>query len=143
MENFQNLPENEIKALRERVRTVAVVGLSPRPDRPSHRVASARQGFGYRIVPVRPGATEILGEKAYASLREVPDRLDTVDVFRAPEHVDGIVDDCIALGVKTLWLQDRVVNEPAARRAQAAGMTVVMDRCAYRDYVRFFGSVAR
>jgi len=143
MEAFRNPSEDEIKALLQRVRTIAVVGLSPRANRPSHRVASNLQRFGYRIIPVRPATEQVLGERAYASLREVPDKIDMVDVFRAPEHVDGIADDCIALGIENLWLQDGVVNEPAAFRARAAGITVVMDRCAYRDYVRFFGSVPR
>jgi len=143
MAQFHNPSENEIKALLERVRTIAVVGLSPRADRPSYRVASNLQSFGYRIIPVRPAVEQVLGEKAYASLREVPEKVDMVDVFRAPEHVDEIVDDCIALGIKTLWLQDGVVNEPAALKARAAGITVVMDRCAYRDYVHFFGRAPR
>ncbi len=143
MAQFHNPSGEEIKALLERVRTVAVVGLSPRVNRPSYRVASNLQSFGYRIVPVRPAVMEVLGEKAYASLRDVPGKVDMVDVFRAPEHVDGIVDDCIALGIQAIWLQDGVVNEPAALRAQAAGITVVMDRCAYRDYVRFFGNAPR
>jgi len=143
MAQFHNPSENEIKALLERVRTIAVVGLSPRADRPSYRVASNLQSFGYRIIPVRPAVEQVLGEKAYASLCEVPEKVDMVDVFRAPEHVDEIVDDCIALGIKTLWLQDGVVNEPAALKARAAGITVVMDRCAYRDYVHFFGRAPR
>ena len=102
----------------------------------------------------------VLGEKAYANLHEVcraasgilppatlahpcAAKIDMVDVFRAPEHVDAIVDECIALGIKAIWLQDGVVNEPAAVKARAAGMTVVMDRCAYRDYVHFFGRAPR
>ncbi len=143
MEKFQNPSEDEIKSLLERVRTIAVVGLSPKSNRPSYRVASNLQGFGYRIIPVRPAVEQVLGEKAYASLREVPEKIDMVDVFRAPEHVDGIVDDCVALGIKAVWLQDGVVNEPAALKARAAGITVVMDRCAYRDYVHFFGHARR
>ncbi|HJV96382.1 MAG TPA: CoA-binding protein, partial [Albitalea sp.] len=88
MENFQNPTEQEIKALLQRVRTIAVVGLSPRPNRPSHQVASQMQRFGYRIIPVRPAVDTVLGEQAYPSLEEVPERVDLVDVFRAPEHVD-------------------------------------------------------
>ena len=143
MEKFQNPSEEEIKSLLEHVRTIAVVGLSPQPNRPSHLVASNLQRFGYRIIPVRPAVASVLGEKAYARLDDVPDHIDMVNVFRAPQHVDAIVDDCIALGIKAIWLQDGVVNEPAALRAQAAGMTVVMDRCAYRDYVHFFGHARR
>ncbi len=143
MEKFQNPSGEEIKSLLKRVHTIAVVGLSPQPSRPSHLVASNLQRFGYRIVPVRPAVEAVLGEKAYARLVDVPEKIDMVDVFRAPQHVDAIVDDCIALGVKAIWLQDGVVNEPAALRAQAAGIMVVMDRCAYRDYVHFFGRVRR
>ena len=143
MEKFQNPSEEEIKSLLEHVRTIAVIGLSPQPSRPSHLVASNLKRFGYCIVPVRPAVEQVLGEKAYASLREVPDKIDMVDVFRAPEHVDAIVDDCMTLGIKAIWLQDGVVNEAAALRAQAAGITVVMDRCVYRDYVHFFGHAPR
>jgi uncharacterized protein len=143
MDAFHNPPEEEIRALLRRVRTIAVVGLSPRPNRPSHQVSAWMQRFGYRIIPVRPAVDAVLGEKAYATLREVPDRIDLVDVFRAPRHVDGIVEECLALGLPAIWLQDGVVNVPAAARARAGGMTVVMDRCVYRDYVGFFGSVAR
>jgi predicted CoA-binding protein len=143
MEKFRNPSDDEIKALLARVRTIAVVGLSPQPGRPSHLVASNLQGFGYRIIPVRPAVGQVLGETAYACLRDVPDKIDLVDVFRAPEHVDAIVDDCIVLGIPAIWLQDGVVNEPAALTARAAGITVVMDRCTYRDYVRFFGHAPR
>ena len=116
------------------IRTIAVVGLSPNPERPSFRVARAMQGQGYRIVPVRPLVREVLGEPAYADLESIPFKVDMVDVFRASEHVPAIVESCIALGVQRLWLQDGVVHEEAAQRARAAGMTVVMDRCMWRDY---------
>jgi hypothetical protein len=94
------------------------------------------QSYGYRIIPVRPATETVLGETCYASLHDIPDpgRVDLVDVFRAPEHVDEIVDACIALKLPAIWLQDGVVNEAAAERARAAGITVVMDRCVYRDY---------
>jgi len=140
MDAFHNPPEEEIRDLLRRVRTIAVVGLSPRPNRPSHRVATQMQRFGYRIIPVRPAVDSVLGEKAYASLREVPDRIDLVDVFRAPRHVDEIVEQCLALKLPAVWLQDGVVNVAAASRARDGGMTVVMDRCVYRDYRTFFGS---
>ena len=119
--------------LRE-VKTIAVVGLSPNPDRPAYRIARALQGLGYRIVPVRPKVAEVLGEKAYGSLSDVPGKVDLVDVFRAAEHVGPIVDECLRLGLKRLWLQDGIVNEEAAARARAGGMAVVMDRCIWRDY---------
>lgn len=142
-EQFHNPSDDAIKTLLGCVHTIAVIGLSLQPSRPSYLVASNLQRFGYRIIPVRPAVASVLGEKAYARLAEVPERIDMVDVFRAPEYVDAIVDECIALGIKIIWLQDGVVNEPAALRAQAAGVTVVMDRCAYRDYVHFFGHASR
>lgn len=138
---FQNPPDEEITRLLQRVRSIAVVGLSPRTNRPSHGVAAHMQRFGYRILPVRPAVDRVLGERAYATLREVPDKFDLVDVFRAPEYVDAIVEDCIALGAPAIWLQEGVVNIPAAERARQAGMTVVMDRCVYREYLRLFGPV--
>ena len=132
---FANPSPDQIRSLLQEAKTIAVVGLSPRPDRPSYRVSRAMQGFGYRIVPVRPAVAEILGEKAWARLSEIPFAVDMVDVFRAGDQIDPIVDECIALGVKRLWLQDGVINEAAAQRARAAGITVVMDRCVWRDYM--------
>ena len=132
-----NPTPDQIRSLLREVKTIAVVGLSPRAERPSYRVSRAMQGFGYRIVPVRPAVTEVLGEKAYARLSDIPFPVDLVDVFRNADEVGPIVDECIALGVKRLWLQDGVVNEEAARKARAAGITVVMDRCIWRDYMDF------
>jgi len=137
--NFVNpSPEDICKLLRE-VRTVAVVGLSPQPARPSFHVAQALQGFGYRIIPVRPMVDEVLGEQAYPDLESLPEVPDIVDVFRASEHVPAIVDSCINLGIKNLWLQDGVVHEEAALRARQAGITVVMDRCMFRDHTQLCG----
>jgi uncharacterized protein len=132
---FENPSRDEIRALLGAVKTIAVLGLSDNPERPSYRVAKALQGYGYRIVPVRPGQRQVLGETAYARLADLPEVPDLVDVFRAPEHVPGIVDECIALGVKRLWLQEGVVHEAAAEKARAAGMVVVMDRCTWKEYV--------
>lgn len=140
---FANPSLEEIRALLERIQTIAVVGLSPRANRPSFRVAAAMQGFGYRIIPVRPKVSEVLGEKAYADLASVPDPIDLVDVFRAPEHVGEIIDVCVSRKIPAVWLQEGVVNESAAQRARAAGLFVVMDRCVFRDYVRLFGAVPR
>ena len=120
--------------LLRRVKNIAVVGLSPDPARPSHGVAAAMQNFGFRIIPVRPAVAQVLGENAFARLSDVDVPIDLVDVFRSSEFVDEIVDECITLKVKAIWLQDGVVNEAAAQRARAAGMTVIMDRCIYRDY---------
>ena len=133
---FHNPSADEIRQLLQAIKSIAVVGFSNRPHRPSHGVASAMQQAGYRIIPVRPGISEGLGERAYAHLNDLPETPDMVDVFRAPEHVAAIVDDCIALGVKALWLQEGVIDKDAAEKAQAAGITVVMDRCILKDYWR-------
>ena len=136
---FRNPDPDRLQALLREVRTIAVVGLSPKPDRPSHQVSQSMQSFGYRIVPVNPGQAAVLGEPCYPTLRDIPEHvragIDLVDVFRQPDAVAGIVEDCIALGFKRLWLQDGVVDEAAAQRALEAGIEVVMDRCVYRDYV--------
>lgn len=137
MSQFSNPSPEEIVELLRRCQRIAVLGLSPKSNRPSHGVAKALQLFGYTIVPVRPAVESVLGEKAYPDLSAVPGRIDLVDVFRAPEYVDPIVDACIALNIPALWLQDGVINEAAALRAQANGITVVMDRCIYRDYCQF------
>ena len=120
--------------LLRRVKNIAVVGLSPNPARPSHEVAAAMQKFGYYIIPVRPAVKAVLGESAFARLSDVNMPIDLVNVFRAAEFIDGVVDECIALRMKALWMQDGIVNQPAAERAVAAGITVVMDRCIYREY---------
>jgi len=135
---FINPPLDEIRDILKNTKTIAVVGLSPKPKRPSHSVSKAMQGFGYQIIPVRPAVDEVLGEKAYVDLESIPENLrkkiDMVDVFRAPEKITPIIDACIKLKIPLIWLQDGVVNEAEAARAQAAGITVVMDRCVYRDY---------
>jgi predicted CoA-binding protein len=133
---FTNPSADEISSLLREVHSIAVVGLSPNPARPSYRVAQGMQGFGYRIMPVRPMVAEVLGEKAFPDLESLPELPDIVDVFRASEHVPAIVESCIKLGIKNLWLQEGVVNEDAARSAKEAGITVVMDRCMWRDAVR-------
>ena len=131
---FTNPPPQALRALLKDAKTIAVVGISPRPERPSHRIAARLLEWGYRVIPVRPAISEVLGLKAYASLSDVPERIDLVDVFRNPEDAGPIVDECIALKLPAVWLQEGVVNEPAAARAQAAGMTVVMDRCISVEY---------
>lgn len=137
MTKFHNPSTDRLRELLLEVRTLAVVGLSPRPDRPSYQVAQAMQGFGYRIIPVRPSVESVLGERAYPDLFAVPEGIDLVNVFRNPREIAPIVDACIALKLPRLWLQDGVINEAEALRAQAAGIEVVMDRCVYRDYLAF------
>jgi uncharacterized protein len=117
-------------------RTIAVVGLSPNPRRPSHGVARYLQRAGYRIIPVNPNVDQVLGERAYASLREVSDPVDVVDVFRRSEFVGPIVDDAIAMRARAVWLQDGVIDEQAAERARAAGLDVVMDDCMMRRHAQ-------
>lgn len=131
-----NPAKPEIDALLRRARTVAVLGLSETPGRPSHHVASELQKFGYRIVPVNPNATEILGERAWpdlASALEGAGPVDVVDIFRRPEHVAGIVDDAIRLKIPALWFQEGVIDAAAARKARDAGIFTVMDRCMYKQ----------
>jgi len=111
-----------------RAKTIAVVGLSDNPMRPSHGVSAYMQAQGYRIIPVNPEITEALGEKSYPSLLDVREKIDVVDVFRRPEFVDEIVDQVIQLKIPAIWLQEDVINEPAAERARKAGVFVVMDR---------------
>ena len=112
-------------------RTIAVVGLSSKPDRPSYEVASYLQGHGYRIIPINPNEHEVLGERAYPSLGDVPAdiAIDVVDVFRRPEATPAVADDAVAVGAKVLWLQLGIVNDEAARIAEEAGLAVVMDVC--------------
>jgi predicted CoA-binding protein len=146
--NFKNPDDATLRELLKTIRIIAVVGLSPQSARPSYRVAQAMQRYGYRIVPVRPLVDEVLGEKAYASLADIPFPVDLVDVFRAAEHVPAIVEQCLALHSMqrpsstlhhlpaAIWIQEGIVHEAAAREAQAGGMTVVMDRCLLKEYVR-------
>ena len=117
-------------------RTIAVVGLSPKRYRPSYGVAEYMQKAGYRIIPVNPRETELLGERCYPDLESVPEAVDIVDIFRRSEFVPGIVEAAIRKGAKVIWMQEGVVHEDAARRAQAAGLAVVMDRCILKDHRR-------
>jgi len=116
--------------------TIAVVGLSPHPWRASHSVARYLQQAGYRIIPVNPNVTEVLGERAYPSLRDVPEHVDVVDVFRRSELVGPVIDDAIAIKAAAIWLQDGVVDEAGAARARAAGLDVVMDDCMMRRHAQ-------
>jgi predicted CoA-binding protein len=123
--------DRELRALLGSARTIAVVGLSSRPDRPSHDVAAYLQSHGYRIVPVNPNEREVLGERAYPSLRDIPPEIgvDVVDVFRGAEHAPEIARDAVAIGAKALWLQQGIVDDEAYRISSAAGLDVVMGIC--------------
>jgi predicted CoA-binding protein len=138
----------ELRRILATCRTVAVVGLSPQWHRPSYFAAKYMQAHGYRIVPVNPGATEILGERAYATVTLAAQALaaqgrtiDMVDCFRRSEDIPPIADEAIAIGAKCLWLQLGVVNEQAAAKARAAGLDVVVDRCVKIEHARLFGGL--
>ncbi|HYS09533.1 MAG TPA: CoA-binding protein [Myxococcales bacterium] len=132
--SFQNPSPGEIKALLQRIKTVAVVGLSFDPDRPSYSVAMYLQQNGYRIVPVRPGGGEILGEKVYDRLEDVPFAVDLADHFRHSSLVGAHIDEAIRLRIPAVWMQEGVIDEAAARRARSAGLVVVMDRCMLKEH---------
>lgn len=134
---FENPGVEERCALLKRVKTIAVVGLSPNPARPSFGVSRALQGYGYTIIPVHPAVREILGARAFPRLADIPPPIDLVNVFRRSEFIDGVVEECLGLGLKSIWIQEGIVNEAAALRARQGGMMVVMDLCIYRDYRQF------
>jgi uncharacterized protein len=125
---------DSIYELLSQIKTIAVVGLSNSPLRPSHGVSAYMQLQGYRIIPVNPKIAEALGEDSYPSLLDVPDKIDLVDVFRRPEFVDEIVDQALQLKIPAIWMQEGVINERAAEKARKAGMFVVMDRCVLKEH---------
>jgi predicted CoA-binding protein len=127
---------NRVSAILHSARTIAVVGLSGKRFRPSYGVAEYLQRAGYRIIPVNPHETAVLGEKCYPDLDAVPEPIDIVDVFRRSEFVPEIVEAAIRKGATAVWMQEGVIHEQAARRAEAAGLTVVMDRCILKDHRR-------
>lgn len=139
MTDFENPDRDTIRRILQESSVIAMVGLSPKPERDSNAVAKALMQFGYKVIPVRPHTKEILDQKAYPDVLSLPEVPDVVDVFRAPQFVDDIVEQCIQKGVKVLWLQEGVVNEEAAERAREAGITVVMDRCMYKEWVALLG----
>ncbi len=128
--------DEDITALYNRVKKIAVIGLSPKSNRPSHRVAKAMQDFGYEIIPVRPAVKEVLGEKAYASILDIPFAVDVVDVFRAPKFIPVITQQCIAINAPAIWLQEGVIDQASADIAVRENIFTVMDRCIYKEYVR-------
>jgi hypothetical protein len=123
-----------IADLLQRAKTIAVVGLSSNPLRPSHGVTAYMQSHGYRIIPVNPNVDESLGEKAYATLSDVPEKIDIVNIFRRSEFVEVIVDEAIRLKVPAIWMQEDVIHEKAAKKARQAGIFVVMDRCILKEH---------
>ena len=132
------MKDEEIKTILSTHKTVAVVGISPKPDRPSYIVATYLQSKGYRIIPVRPDGEVILGERVYRDLKEIPKEIDidSVDVFRKSEDVLPVVEEAIERGAKMVWMQEGVVNQDAAAKAEKAGLKVVMDRCIKKEHQR-------
>ena len=136
-ENTYSLPSDDaLIELFERINNIAVIGLSPKINRPSHRVAMHMQEFGFEIIPVRPVVREVLGVKAYASLLEIPFTVDLVVVFRAPKYVAAITEQCIDKKVSAMWLQEDVVDIESANHACKENIFTVMDKCIYKEYVR-------
>ena len=123
-----------VRDILTRYHTIAVVGLSSNEDRPSYRVASYLKEHGYRIIPVNPRETDVLGEKSYPDLSSVPEPIEVVDIFRRSEDVGPVVDEALQVGAKAVWMQEGIVNEEAAQKAQAAGLLVVMDRCMLKEH---------
>ena len=123
-----------IMEILENCKTIAVVGLSSDPGRPSHGVASYMRRRGYKVIPVNPNETEVFGDKAYASLEDVPEPIDLVDIFRRSSEAGKAVDEAIAVGAKAVWLQEGVIDKAAAQRAQDAGLLVVMDLCWLKEH---------
>lgn len=128
--------QETIAEILENCKTIAVVGLSSDPSRPSHGVASYMRRRGYKVIPVNPNETEVFGDKSYASLADVSETIDLVDIFRRSSEAGNAVDGAIAVGAKAVWLQEGVIDEAAARRAQNAGLLVVMDRCWLKEHAR-------
>jgi predicted CoA-binding protein len=131
-----NASNEEIAEILRTSKTIAVVGLSPKPDRPSHGVSEYMQRVGYKIIPVNPGHAEILGEKSYKSLLDVPGPIDIVDIFREPSAVPEIVDQAIQKKAKVIWMQEGIVHNEAAEKARKAGLKVVMNKCIYKEHIR-------
>ena len=128
--------DQAIVELLQNVNTIAVVGLSPKQSRPSHRVAKHLQELSYTVIPVRPGVTTILGQDVYKSLENIPFKVDLVNVFRASKYIPDIVDSCISLGINKIWIQEGIISLEAEKKAQQAGIFFIMDRCIYKEIVR-------
>jgi predicted CoA-binding protein len=136
-QEYQNPRDDQIKEMLQKYKKIAVVGLSSDQTRPSNAVAKYLQKKGFRIIPVNPNETEILGEKAYPNLSAIPEKVEIVDIFRRPDQVPSIVDEAIKTGAKVIWMQEGVINHPAALKASQSGITVVMDKCLLKECRRF------
>jgi hypothetical protein len=134
------MKDQEIKDMFRNIKTIAIIGISPKEDRPSYVVASYLKSKGYRVIPVRPDGEEILGEKVYHSLSEIPKEISVgvVDIFRKSEDVPPIVEEAIQRGIKVVWMQEGVIHKEAGEKAEKAGSKVIMDRCIKKEYQRLF-----
>jgi predicted CoA-binding protein len=132
--------DHMLKEILQSTKTIAVVGLSSNPAKESYAIASYLKGQGYRIIPVNPTVSEILGEKSYPDVQSIPEKVDVVQIFRKSEDVPPVVDDAIKAGAKVVWMQEGIVNEEAAQKAQAAGLQVVMDACMRATHRRLIGA---
>lgn len=131
----QNASSGEIREILKTTKTIAVVGLSPKEDRPSHGIALYLKKEGFNVIGVNPGQTEIFGEKVYKSVRDIPETVDLVNIFLRPENVGPVVDDAIFKKAKAIWMQEGIVNNEAAEKARAAGLRVVMNKCIFKEHM--------
>lgn len=138
-QQYTNPPDDQINNVLRKYKTVAVVGLSSNRTKAAYGVSEYLQRKGFKIIPVNPNEAEVLGERAYPDLGSIPEEVDIVDVFRRPEHVPRIVDEAIRIGAKVIWMQLGVVNHAAALKAYQSGLTVIMDRCIYKDHRKLLG----
>ncbi len=137
---LSNATDEEVKRILAESKTIAIVGLSDNPERDSYRVASYLAAHGYEIIPVNPNATEILGKKSYPTLRDIPQQVDVVDIFRKPDAVPHIVDDAIKIGARVVWMQEGIAHNQAADKAREAGLQVVMSKCMMKEHKKAFSS---
>jgi hypothetical protein len=138
-DQYENPSDDQIRDLLKKYKNVAVVGLSSDESRPSFGVSRYLQKRGFKIIPINPKETEILGEKVYPSLSDIPEKVEIVDIFRRPEFVPPIVDEAIKIGAKVIWLQEGIINHPAAIKASQQGVMVVMDKCILKEHRRLCG----
>ena len=134
-----NATNEEMKQILSTVKVIAVVGLSDKPERDSYRVSTYLKEQGYHIIPVNPFVTEVLGVKSYPNLKDVPTKIDVVDIFRRPEAVSKIVDEAIEIGAKVIWMQENIVHNDSAKSARQHGLRVVMNKCIMKEHVKAFG----
>jgi predicted CoA-binding protein len=130
----ENATDAEIADILRKAKTIAVIGASLKPERPSHWISIYLKEQGYTVIPVNPGLSEVLGDKCYKNLTEVPDSVDIVDIYRDPSAVPDIVDEAIAKKAKVIWMQEGIVHNEAAAKARAAGLTVIQNKCIYKEH---------